>query len=329
MPRFVPLLRAAAPLEGVATLVQRTSIALRRGPVALLIIFVAGCAGLPGEKAIAPVPGSIWDTRAQAYVSTEVVQRAVRESNLVLLGETHDNLEHHRLQRELLGHVIAAGRRPALVMEQLDREFQPALDAERTRAGRTAESVLDAGRFNRRGWQLHGYQPLVELALQYELPLVAANVSRNDARAIVRDPASAGLPPVDRQVEDALAGDIERSHCGQKPEPALLTGMVTAQRARDAAMAQALQKQAARGAVLIAGGGHVRADRGAPLYLAERPLVIAFLEVDTSRRSVKSYLDNEFATARSFDYVWFTERAARPDPCADMPPLQTPPARPG
>jgi uncharacterized iron-regulated protein len=296
----------------------------------VLLVGASGCASLPNApEAIAPVPGSIWDARAGTYVSTEVVQRAVRESNLVLLGETHDNLEHHRLQRELLGHILATGRRPALVMEQLDREFQAALDGERARAGRTADSVLDAAHFNRRGWGSDGYRPLVDLALQYELPLVAANVSRNDARAIVRDPAKAALPPVGKPVEDALAADIERSHCGQRPAPALLAGMVAAQRARDVAMAQALQKQAARGAVLIAGGGHVRVDRGAPLYLGERPLVVAFLEVDSGgKRALKDYLDDEFATARSFDFVWFTERATRTDPCADMPRMQEPPAAP-
>ena len=289
-----------------------------------LVAGAAGCATLPHEPVIAPAPGSIWDTRAHAYVSTESVQRAVRASNLVLLGETHDNPEHHRLQQELLTQVTATGRRPALVMEQLDREFQAALDAERARPGRTADTFLDAGHFNRRSWQVDGYRPLVELALQYDLPVIAANVSRDDARAIVRDPARAGLPPVAKHVEDALAADIDRSHCGEKAEPAVLAGMVAAQRARDVAMARALQQEAARGAVLIAGGGHVRADRGAPLYMSQRPLVIAFVEVDSARHSLKEYLDDQFATSQSFDFVWFTERAVRADPCADKPHLQAP-----
>ncbi len=294
------------------------------GSVASALVAANGCTAPGQPPVIAPVAGSIWSTRERTYVSTEAVQRAVRETNLVLMGETHDNLEHHRLQRELLGQMLATGRRPALVMEQFDREFQSGLDAERARAGHTAESVLDAGRFDKRGWSVDGYRPLVELALQYELPLIAANVSRNDARAIVRDPAKAALPPVGKPVEDALAADIERSHCGERPAPALLAGMVAAQRARDLAMAQALSTQVTRGAVLIAGGGHVRADRGAPLYMKERPLVVVFLEVDAERHSLKEYLDGEFSTAKSFDFVWFTERAARPDPCADMPALKMP-----
>jgi len=267
------------------------------------------------------VPGRIWDARANAFVTRATLVRAADKASVVLLGETHDNREHHRLQREVLESIVATGRRPALVMEQFDREYQGALDAERVRAGRTADSVLDAGHFNRRGWQVDGYRPLVEVALQAGLPIVAANLSRNDARAIVRDPAQVVLPPVNPAVEQALAADIDRSHCGETTPPAILAGMVAAQRARDLGMAQALEQQAARGAVLIAGIGHVRADRGAPLYMRQRPLVIAFMEVDEERHTLHDYFDREFATEASFDYVWFTARAERADPCAEPPAL--------
>jgi uncharacterized iron-regulated protein len=269
----------------------------------------------------APLAGRIWDVRARTFVGDDALRRAVRAAPIVLLGETHDNLEHHRLQRELFGEVVASGRRPALVMEQLDREFQAALDAERLRPGRTADTLLDAGQFNRRSWQVEGYRPLVALALEFDLPIVAGNLSRNEARSIVRDPARATLPPVDKRVDEALAADIDRSHCGEKVPPALLAGMVAAQRARDLTMAQALGRDEGRGAVLIAGVGHVRADRGAPLYMNKRPLVIAFIEADPERRQAAEYFDDMFATAESFDYVWFTPRAERPDPCATKPVL--------
>jgi len=271
--------------------------------------------------------GRIWDARAAAFVTDADVRRAAREAPVVLLGETHDNLEHHRLQRELLAGIVATGRRPALVMEQFDREFQAPLDAERARSGRNADTVMDAGHFDRRGWQVEGYRPLVALALEADLPIVAANLSRDDARAIVRDPARAALPSVDKSVDAALAADIDRSHCGEKVPAALLAGMVAAQRARDLAMAQSLERAGARGAVLIAGVGHVRADRGAPLYLKKRPLVIAFVEVEPDLERPQEYLDGLFATGASFDYLWFTPRATRADPCAEKPALPGVPTR--
>jgi uncharacterized iron-regulated protein len=103
--------------------------------------------------------------------------------------------------------------------------------------------------------------------------------------------------------------------------------MVAAQKGRDLAMAQALERAGARGAVLIAGVGHVRADRGAPLYMKKRPLVIAFVEVEPELERPQEYLDGLFATGASFDYLWFTQRATRADPCAEKPALPVVPAR--
>ena len=293
---------------------------LRRGALCLLIPF-ASCGNAQRGDAGAAVAGRVWDVRAGTYVVAGDVRRAVVAAPVVLLGEVHDNLEHHRLQRELLGAIVASGRRPALVMEQFDREFQAALDAERAKSDRTGETVLDAGHFDRRGWEVEGYRPLVALALEFDLPIVAGNLSRDDARAIVRDPARATLPPVDRRVEESLAADIDRSHCGEKAPPAVRAGMVAAQRARDVTMARALEGDPARGAVLIAGVGHVRADLGAPLYMTRRPLVVAFVEIDPDLSRPSQYLDGDFATANSFDYMWFTARAARADPCAEKPAL--------
>jgi len=263
--------------------------------------------------------GRVWDVHAQAFVDPDTVRRAARAATFVLLGEAHDNHEHHRLQLAVLKDMVAAGRMPALVMEQFDREHEAALQAELTRPGRTADSVMDAGRFNRDGWDAEAYRPLVALALEAGLPLVAGNVSRSEARAIVRDPARFPLPPVDATVERALSGDIERNHCGDTVEPKLLAVMVSAHRSRDVTMARELERHAERGAVLIAGAGHVRADRGAPLYMRQKPLVVAFVEIDRERPEPGDYLRGPFADAASYDYLWFTPRAQREDPCAGRP----------
>ena len=294
---------------------------LQRSIACCLFVLVTSCGNAPRSEAGMDLAGRIWDVRAGRFVEAAAVQVAARAAPVVLLGETHDNLDHHRLQRAVLGEIVATGRRPALVMEQFDREFEAALETERARPGRTADTLMEAGHFDRKGWQVEGYRPLIALALEFDLPIVAANLSRDEARSIVRDPPRAALPGVDRRVEESIAADIDRSHCGEKAPPAILAGMVAAQRARDLAMARALDSEAARGAVLIAGVGHVRADRGAPLYMARRPLVIAFIEVDPDLRQPAQYLDGEFATAGSFDYLWFTSRAARADPCAEKPAL--------
>jgi uncharacterized iron-regulated protein len=268
-------------------------------PIAAVLL-LAGCAH-------APVPGNIWDMRAGQFVSgDEVFARTARAAH-VILGETHDNPEHHRLQRAALERL--PGPR-ALAMEQFDSEFQPAIDAARAK-GADAEAVADAGHFDRKGWNWPLYRPLVEFALEHRWPIVAANLSRAEARAIVRDPAGSRLPPAPTLAK-ALERDIAESHCGEPPPPKLLAGMVEAQRARDARMAALLRAPS----VLITGVGHARRDRGVPLYLpAKEVLSIAFVEVQPGKRAAQDYFEGFFGPG-SFDYVWFTPRAERADPCA-------------
>lgn len=194
-------------------------------------------------------------------------------------------------------------------MEQFDSEHQAAIDAAQAR-GADAEAIAEAGHFDRKGWNWPLYRPLVEFALEQRWPIVAANLSRAEARIIVRDPAASGLPPAPALAR-ALEQDIADSHCGERPPEKLLAGMVEAQRARDAKMASSLRAPS----VLIAGSGHARRDRGVPLYLPGADIVsIGFVEIDPDRQSPRDYFDGLFTPA-SFDYVWFTERAKREDPC--------------
>jgi uncharacterized iron-regulated protein len=94
--------------------------------------------------------------------------------------------------------------------------------------------------------------------------------------------------------------------------------MVAAQRARDAIMAQTVQAHAA--AVLIAGNGHVRRDFGVPHYLAQYAdgqdvAVVGFIEVDSAKPAPTDYVT---AGAPEYDYVVFTPRTPRPDPCKTL-----------
>ena len=273
---------------------------------------VAACAHSPPDT----LAGRIWDTRAERYVAPEPLFERAAKARHVLLGETHDNAEHHRLQLRVLEALAAHRETRVLAMEQLDTDRQPAIDAARA-AGADAERLADAAHFERKGWNWALYKPLVEFALAHGWPLAAANLSRTEARAVVADPERSGLPPPAPALLAALERDIVEGHCGAAPPAARLAGMVEAQRARDARMADVLAAQRT-GTVLVAGIGHVRRDRGVPLYLGgAEVLSVGFVEVQEGKGAPRDYFDG-FATSASFDYVWFTPRAEREDPCKGM-----------
>ena len=275
-----------------------------------------------------PLSGRIWDTRAQDWVSTTELERRLTRARYVLLGEVHDNAGHHRLRRVLLAAMVRDGRRPAIAMEQFDREHQPALQRVQNEPAPTPDLLKTAGRVDAQGWNWSFYEPIIRLALEHRLPIVAANLSRADAFRVSTEGAAAVLGPAAvsaLQLDQPLPGAarlklervIEDGHCGKAP-PNILPGMVAAQRARDAIMAQTLQAHAP--AVLIAGNGHVRRDFGVPHYLAHYPQgddvrAVGFIEVDAAQPAPTDYVT---AGAPEYDYIAFTPRTPRPDPCKDL-----------
>lgn len=286
----------------------------RCGAVALSVT-IGSCANSPFQPIdTADIDGRIFDVKTGTSISrVDLVNRAIAARFLVL-GETHDNPTHHRLQTEMLATLVAAGRRPALAMEQFDRSHQSVLD--RALAGKAidAETLADAGGFDRRGWDWQAYKPLVEIAAANRLRILAANFSREEARALMQTgKPAAGLPALSEKTLAALESNIVEGHCGHRPSPLVLSGMVEAQRARDAQMAKSLLEAGSTGAVLIAGLEHARRDRGAIAYLpsklAEDVLSVGFVESDPQSDAAPGRY------AGRFDVVWFTNRAERDDPC--------------
>ena len=230
--------------------------------VLLSLLALAGCAGgLTLQDH--PLAGRVWDVRAGAFVAPEAMLARAARAKHVVLGETHDNPEHHRLQLRALEALAQAGPPRVLAMEQFDSEHQADIDAARAKAT-DAEALADAGRFDREGWNWPLYRPLVAFAVRHDWPLVAANLSRSEARQIVAEPSRADLPPADAAVREALERDMIEGHCGHRPDAKRLAGMIEAQRARDARMAQALAAAPASGTALITGNGHARNDVGVP-----------------------------------------------------------------
>ena len=73
---------------------------------------------------------------------------------------------------------------------------------------------------------------------------------------------------------------------------------------------------------MIAGNGHVRADRGVPWYLRRARRTARWrchaVELDGSGNAPADYVQTGPDGAPTADFVWLTPRAERPDPCEQM-----------
>lgn len=239
----------------------------------------------------------------------------------ILLGELHDNPDHHRARAAQLRQLIAQEPRTVVVFEQFSRTRDAAVAQARVARPGDVDAVIDAAQFDRKNWRWPLHQPLFDAVLATGAEAHGGNIDRDQVRKIVREGDTAWpadlLALRDRTAWSAtqqatLGKDIQDGHCGAMPE-AMLPGMVQAQRARDAAMAQAMldAKQAgAKRVLLIAGNGHVRRDVAVPVYLqaagvpAADIAAIAYLEPGSS------------VPSGGYDRVERAPEAKREDPCA-------------
>lgn len=260
-------------------------------------------------------------------------------ASVVLVGEQHDNGDHHAFQGALLSLLSAAWpRKPAAAFEQLNAGQRQGLAAFEDQAGTPESRTLDA--FKRQvdwehgGWAKYDYDPLLRATLDLGLKIYAADVSRDAIRKAAKEgPAALSADeshryrldvPLGAELDDASLSEIEASHCGAMPKSAF-TGMAFAQRYRDANIADVVLTAAERhgAVVLFAGNGHVRSDRGVPWYLHNRAperkaIALMVLEVEEGKADPEAYVPRGPDGQPAADYLIFTPRAERGDPCAGM-----------
>lgn len=281
-------------------------------------------------------------TGSQAGCSAEALIRrdmraAVAGGAILVLGEVHDNPVHHRLRAVLLRQMAkSAPPRPGLALEQLRADQQPEIEAFEALPPdkRSLEAFTGAVSWEQGGWSKYPYRPLLEAAVTGGFPIYAGDPPRDLVRTAARK-AAAALPaaeltrlalatPLGPDHDAAMVREIEDSHCGMLPATAF-AGMAFAQRVRDAYLADAALRaaEAHAAAILLTGNGHARTDRGAPWYVHQRAptrrvVSVLLLEVDDDRRDPETYVPRSLQGAAAADFLIFTPRAAREDPCAEM-----------
>lgn len=282
-----------------------------------------------------PLVGKIWDARSKTMISRSDLEQRLVDLPFILLGERHDNPDHHTLQAEVISALTNRGRHPAIVMEMLDDRQAEPLAEWRAAAPADASSLGPAVEWEKTGWpEWSAYQAIAQAALDANLPILTANMDRDSVRALVRQGLDSfdlerrkdlrldqPLPPA---VTDVQTDAVVDGHCGMMPRTHA-GGMVRVQTTRDAIMARALDIGARMpgtdGAVLIAGSGHARADVGVPFQMRRLGIdgdhvVIAFTEVSDADTDPAAYV-RDFENL-PFDVLWFTPVADTADPCAGM-----------
>lgn len=257
--------------------------------------------------------GQIVDLRTGAQLTPEQLLTHLAAAPKVLVGERHDNPDHHALQLWLLRALAAQRPQGSLLLEMLTPDQQVKVEQVRAAiaAGKAPQDILGALNWQP-GWAWSLYGPLVQHALRQPYPLLAANLERREVMQIYAQvPQLQGQASTAQPVHEALFEQIRQSHCNLLPE-SQLPAMLAVQQQRDRRMAEALLAAPAP-SLLFAGAFHVRRELGVPLHLqdlgaAEGVQVLILAEVGSQ------------VAAASADYVWFTPAQPEQDYCAKLRP---------
>ena len=260
----------------------------------LTIMMAAGFAAMgaarasPDDTATAMVAlecitSSAWADTAnrQPLSSVDVLNRAAA-GGLVLLGESHDNADHHRWQLQTIAALQARGVPLTLGFEMFPRHVQPLLD-EWTVGGFSEGEFLDAVEWDRVwGFDPGLYMPLFHFARINRLPMVALNVERG-LIAAVRETGWDAVPAANRegisdpaQPEPAYRESLSAVYLehlemrDRQADPVGLERFIQAQLTWDRAMAEALAavRDGTTLVVGIIGSGHLENGWGVPRQLA-------------------------------------------------------------
>lgn len=261
----------------------------------LVVLWPFAVAGDPIPE---PIPEPAW----QRILSADVV----------IVGEVHDNRQHHLQQAELIRRIKPAG----IVWEMLTPQQGAKITPELAENPTELAQILD---WQNSGWpDFSLYEPV--FTAWPSARMAGANVPRSRAREVLASGVAAvfgdnareygladPLPPDEHSRREILQ---MQAHCDALPAE-LLPGMIDIQRLRDAVLARTVARlwdETGGPVVVITGNGHARADWGVPVYLARvRPDLSVFVLGQNEEGS---------ALEGDFDLVLDAPPAEREDPCA-------------
>ncbi|MDT8447937.1 MAG: ChaN family lipoprotein [bacterium] len=303
------------------------------------LVWLAACSSLSSPEPAArpdPLIGQIYQSgslREPGQVMSQATQ-----TDLIFLGETHDNLRHHQIQAQVIQHLVAQGKKPTLAFELFEANQTAELMAYTTAHPKDPQAA-EAKLRKRLGWekqdQWAGYHDLLLLARQEGLDVAAMDLPSALKRRLTKKNLAelssaerAQLPNYHSPSEAyrlAMFDAFTEGHCGWS-DPQLMAGLYRVWLARNQAMADqlALLLDAGGPVVVILGNGHQQWGLGVPERIGQmrpqaRQFQLAIMEVDIKPRPLAEYFEHTHSAGvdlgPSFEWLWFTDRHSWVDPC--------------
>ncbi|MGD9187006.1 MAG: ChaN family lipoprotein [Desulfobacteraceae bacterium] len=249
----------------------------------------------------------VYDLENEQLLSDGQALQRLQHARIVLVGEHHNNADHHLAQLHVIQALHRAGRKVAIGMEMFRRESQQSLN--QWTSGRMEEQRFmavfkDNWNF---GWEL--YRPILVYARDNAIPVVGLNVPRN----LTLQVAYYGFQSLTPEQKGSLEGIVcdvtpeyrdfvQRAYGAHSHGRMKFEQFCEAQLVWDSAMAlnaiDYLKQNDERIMVIVAGSGHAR-KLGIPTQLAKRstlPYLVILPET-------KGIFEKNFLTDKDADLI--------------------------
>lgn len=255
--------------------------------VLIAALLLAACSYSPNQRQVdaRTLPGTITDLHSGNRLTPAQLLNQLAAVPRVIVGEKHDNADHHRVELWLLQQLPQQRAQGSVLLEMINPDQQARVDAVKQQV-RGDEHIdwrnLPTQLGWQSGWPWAQYGDVVTTALAAPYPLLSANLDRSEVMAFYQRPLiPPGVLSTSAAVQQELAATIRFAH-GGNIDAARLQAMVAIQQQRDRRMAEQLLA-APTPSLLIAGGYHASKRVGVPLHMedlqpAVKPVVLMLVE---------------------------------------------------
>jgi uncharacterized iron-regulated protein len=277
----------------------------------IFFIFLAGFS-LFQVVVMGPVPiedGQIIHLPTKTTITAQQSYEQLTKSRVVLVGESHDDANHHRVQLKIIKALKKRHNNFAIGLEMFPGHLQPQLDS--WIAGKLTENqFLDGVEwYSVWGFDAELYLPIFRFARENKIPLVALNINRDVVREVrkqgvdgVEEKIRMQLPPMAAASNDYRISlqKVFNSH-PMMAKMGKFDNFMQAQLVWDGVMASRikewLDKYPDGLLVGLAGSGHITNGYGIPHQLKS-------LGVERIKTILPWTIDDEWVDPQVADYAW-------------------------
>lgn len=236
--------------------------------------------------------GEIVASATQQAITPTQLAADLAQADMVLIGEQHDNAQHHAAQLWLLQQTQSQRDSGSVVLEMLTPKQQQAVDEVQQwlhRGGQTGRrSLAEKIQWNA-AWDWAQYQNLLHYLLHQKARVMGGNANTEDVQQ-QQHFLPQGQNSGSQAVRQSLAQLMQRHHGNTQ-------NLVAMQQYKDFHMSQTLLN-APKPTWLLAGNIHVSKQLGVPLFLRD-------LHFSGSLKVVLLADKNSKVAAEHADYIWY------------------------